>query len=822
MRNCFLAITVMLAAGAGLVACSDDGSSSSPLQPSPLTPAPAGAGPRGFAGGPAAGLAAGADAEIARLAPVSDDFNAYNAQIEYVDGEVTITFVPVDMSRMPPAAGAHRNRAVTVRHCPVEPHHVGQVCGDGAPVFRDSFAFMGSPSRTFTMPGCSGWLVIEVAELSDDRYDGWRNAPLSCRTDEAGRAVASVDTDGNGDGWGGSRFDPPARAESEAEQVQRVVDEAIAAAAGRFVPAADPVSVSVTELFEDTAGTTGDDYRATSSNPAVATVEITPNPRVKITPVGPGRTTIRVDNLRSEERVDFDVAVEEPGSGGTGSGGTGSGEPGSGGTGSGEPGSGGTGSGEPGSGGTGSGEPGNNAPTVTNPGNKTYAQGEEIEAFSIGRSDADGDDVTVAVSGLPAGLAWSDGMVSGTVAADAEARVYTVTVTASDGVATATATFTITVMVATSEPDPANDPPEITNPGNKEYRQRETIEAFSIEASDPDGDDVTVGVSGLPTGLAWSDGMVSGTVAWTVATRAYPVTVTASDGAASATATFTITVTSADSGPPVITDPGAMSFYPGETITAFPVTATDPDESQTVTVTVTDLPTGLTWSGGMVSGTVDSAAAGTGYPVSRDFTVNVEATDGVNEPVTASFTIKVITTWVLLIDSFDATDRGNHCGFSLGLSGSGPDDGGWATRWVRWYYDAGDRTRTITQAYNSGGFAGGGSSARGCTYTANCSTAIYTGTRRPNETDYTTGGAQVLTPRDHANSRLAVRRLDSMGNEITRVPAGRAHTTDTNLNVWTVSFTRSSAHTIYTTRCNNNANWGGEIYYMNVPMPPSP
>ena len=811
MRNCFLAITVMLAAGAGLVACSDDGSSSSPLQPSPLTPAPAGAGPRGFAGGPAAG----AGAEIARLAPVSDDFNAYNAQIEYVDGEVTITFVPVDMPRMPPAAGAHRNRAVTVRHCPVEPHHVGQVCGDGAPVFRDSFAFMGSPSRTFTLPGCSGWLVIEVAELSDDRYDGWRNAPLSCRTDEAGRAVASVDTDGNGDGWGGSRFDPPARAESEAEQVQRVVDEAIAAAAGRFVPAADPVSVSVTELFEDTAGTTGDDYRATSSNPAVATVEITPNPRVKITPVGPGRTTIRVDNLRSEERVDFDVAVEEPGSGGTGSG-----EPGSGGTGSGEPGSGGTGSGEPGSGGTGSGEPGNNAPTVTNPGNKTYAQGEEIEAFSIGRSDADGDDVTVAVSGLPAGLAWSDGMVSGTVAADAEARVYTVTVTASDGVATATATFTITVMVATSEPDPANDPPEITNPGNKEYRQRETIEAFSIEASDPDGDDVTVGVSGLPTGLAWSDGMVSGTVAWTVATRAYPVTVTASDGAASATATFTITVTTADSGPPVITDPGAMSFFPGETITAFPVTATDPDESQTVTVTVTDLPTGLTWSGGMVSGTVSSTAAGTGYPVSRDFTVGIEATDGVNEPVTASFTIKVITTWILSIDSFDAARN-------LGETGNGPDGtSSWPLRWVRWYYDAGDRTRTITQAYSSAGFAAGGSSARGCTYTGPGGSPIMTATRRPASaggTDYVTGGAEVLTPsdQDHPTSGLTVRRLDSMGNEIPRVPAGRAHTTDTNINLWTARFTRTSV-TSWTTRCNNNANWGGQIYYMTVPLPPSP
>ena len=61
MRNCFLAITVMLAAGAGMVACSDDDDSSSPFQPSPLANAPAG--PQGFAGGPPispAGLTAGA------------------------------------------------------------------------------------------------------------------------------------------------------------------------------------------------------------------------------------------------------------------------------------------------------------------------------------------------------------------------------------------------------------------------------------------------------------------------------------------------------------------------------------------------------------------------------------------------------------------------------------------------------------------------------------------------------------------------------------------------------------------------------------------
>ena len=308
MRNCFFVVTVLLAAGAVLVACSDDDSSSSPLQPSPLATAPSGggggvnpfhllAGDADLYGGPAAGLTAGANPGLSQLAPHTRGFNAYNARIEYVDGEVTITFVPVDMPGMPDAAREYRNRAVTVWQCPVEPHHVGQTCGE--PVFRDSFAFLGSPSRTFPLADCAGWLVVEAAELSDDRHDGWRNAPLSCRTDDEGRAVASANTNGGGDGWEDSRFDPPVR--------------------------------------------------------------------------GPA---------------------------------------------------------------------GSAAPTITNPGDRSYGRGMAITAFLIMVTSG-----TVTVEGLPDGLTWSGGMVSGTVSSSAAVRDYRVTVTANDGVNDpVTAEFTITVI----------------------------------------------------------------------------------------------------------------------------------------------------------------------------------------------------------------------------------------------------------------------------------------------------------------------------------------------------------------------------------------
>ena len=270
----------------------------------------------------------------------------------------------------------------------------------------------------------------------------------------------------------------------------------------------------------------------------------------------------------------------------------------------------------------------NRTPTITNPGNKQYSQGQTITAFRIAVTDADGDEVTVGVSGLPAGLSWSSGQVSGTVSADAAARDYRVTVTADDGVNDAvTAEFTITV----------NGAPVITNPGNKEYLQRQTITAFSIAVSDPNGDEVTVEVSGLPAGLSWSSssGQVSGTVSADAAARDYRVTVTADDGVNDAvTAEFTITVTA--NGAPMITNPGDKVYDRAEMITAFSITVSDPDDDA-VTVGVSGLPTGLSWSSssGMVSGTVSASAA------AQDHTVTVTANDGVNGDVTLDFTIRV-------------------------------------------------------------------------------------------------------------------------------------------------------------------------------------
>ena len=210
---------------------------------------------------------------------------------------------------------------------------------------------------------------------------------------------------------------------------------------------------------------------------------------------------------------------------------------------------------------------------------------------------------------------------------------------AADSANAASLTFSFTVVALQEEPvGGGNRAPAIANPGDKRYAQRETIEAFGIAASDPDSDAPTVTVTGLPDGLAWSSstGRVSGTVAADAAARAHTVTVTANDGVNDpVTATFTITV--AANAAPTIASPEDRAYdRDGEAIAAFGIAASDPD-SDALTVTVTGLPDGLSYSSttGQVSGTV-AADAG-----ARDYTVTVSASDGLGEAVTGDFTVRV-------------------------------------------------------------------------------------------------------------------------------------------------------------------------------------
>ena len=197
----------------------------------------------------------------------------------------------------------------------------------------------------------------------------------------------------------------------------------------------------------------------------------------------------------------------------------------------------------------------NQSPVITHPGNKRYQRGDTIDSFRIVATDPDdGDTATVtAVTGLPDGLTWSQGMVSGTVAMNADERSYPVKITATDGTAEVSRSFTITIGTVTI----LNNPPQLDPLTNRSYPTGTAIVPFAITATDDDREDtVTITVTGLPDGLMWSRGMVSGTP--TMA-GAYPIVVVASDGtvADNDTGNFTITITDPPPPPmPRMTIPG--------------------------------------------------------------------------------------------------------------------------------------------------------------------------------------------------------------------------------------------------------------------------
>ena len=284
----------------------------------------------------------------------------------------------------------------------------------------------------------------------------------------------------------------------------------------------------------------------------------------------------------------------------------------------------------------------NTSPVITNPGNKFFVTGEtvgkDITPFSISVSDAE-DNPTVTVSGLPDDLSYDPdtGQVSGTLDAALPTQTYNVTVSADDGCnPVVTETFQLSVIL--------NRAPVITNPGNKTFETGQSkgkdITAFSFSVARVD-DAITVTVDGLPDDLTSNydtntqqvtvsgelDANVSGTST---------VTVTADDDCNDpVTETFTIRVNVNRA--PVISNPGNKTFETGQNkgkpITAFGITVTDPDD--TPTVTVTGLPSGLSYSNGQVSGTLSSASS------ARTYTATVSADDDCNDPVTRTFTVRV-------------------------------------------------------------------------------------------------------------------------------------------------------------------------------------
>ena len=177
--------------------------------------------------------------------------------------------------------------------------------------------------------------------------------------------------------------------------------------------------------------------------------------------------------------------------------------------------------------------PVNQPPFVNHPGNQTHTEGDTI-SLAISAADPDGDPISYAATGLPAGLTINSttGVIAGTVTTPG--TYSNVTVTAQDPQnASGTTQFTWTVNGVTS-----NRPPSVASPGNQTHTEGATV-SLGIVGNDPDGDPLTYTASGLPSSLTIdaSSGVISGFLA-TGSAGDHQVTVTVSDGALTDSTSF--------------------------------------------------------------------------------------------------------------------------------------------------------------------------------------------------------------------------------------------------------------------------------------------
>ncbi len=220
-------------------------------------------------------------------------------------------------------------------------------------------------------------------------------------------------------------------------------------------------------------------------------------------------------------------------------------------------------------------------PVLQSIGDKGVDEG-QLLSFSIHATDPDGDEITYAAAGLPSGASFVGNTFSWTPDYG-QAGTYPVTFTASDWQGSDSEQITITVRHV-------NRPPTLATVGDRSVDEGSLL-TFSIQASDPDGDVVSLSAQGLPSGATFANPSFH----WTPSESqvgTHQVTFVASDGQLTDTETIAITVVASEGDPdgPVVVNcsprAGAIQV-PVNSLIKLHVTDADPGvDAATVTIAV--------------------------------------------------------------------------------------------------------------------------------------------------------------------------------------------------------------------------------------------
>ena len=182
----------------------------------------------------------------------------------------------------------------------------------------------------------------------------------------------------------------------------------------------------------------------------------------------------------------------------------------------------------------------NAPPVLAAIGDHTVSEGATL-TFTVSATDVDGDTLTYGASGLPAGASF-----------DPATRTFSWTPGYDQAGAHAGATFQVTDSgspaksdseAITITVDDVNRPPVLAAIGDQSVTEGETL-TFTVSATDEDGDTLTYGASGLPTGATFDP--ATRTFSWTPgydqAGSYAAVQFTVSDAQAEDSESLTITV----------------------------------------------------------------------------------------------------------------------------------------------------------------------------------------------------------------------------------------------------------------------------------------
>ena len=216
----------------------------------------------------------------------------------------------------------------------------------------------------------------------------------------------------------------------------------------------------------------------------------------------------------------------------------------------------------------------------------------------------DGDTLTYTLGGHDAGsfdIVATSGQLQTKATLDSDAKAsYTVTVSVRDskdtsGVADTATDATITVTIDVTD---ENEPPEVTGPPSINYAENGAETVATYTAADPENSEITWSLSGNDiSAFSISDGVLTFAAPPDYEESAdadmdneYLVTIEASDGNHTGTLHVTVTVTDENEPPAFAEETAAHSIAEntaaGQNI-GTPVSATDPDAGDTLTLTYT-------------------------------------------------------------------------------------------------------------------------------------------------------------------------------------------------------------------------------------------